>query len=133
MPVPSNLSLNEIISFKAIENEEKGFPLTCIYCGELEQFQDQLDDLEENFRNVRIINSQIWYRANESEPHKSASTMFGLIFSDVIARQRYSHKYSNLVHSPTIFNKFSCGTVQTKIPDAALSLSHTYNESICPV
>jgi hypothetical protein len=43
----STLSLEDVISIKIRENQDKGFPLSYIFCGTFEDYEDELGRLNE--------------------------------------------------------------------------------------
>ncbi len=51
--------------------------------------------------------------------------MFCDIFLDAIKDKILSGNFNIHTPSPVIFNKFSCGTIQEKVPDAGLSWRHS--------
>jgi hypothetical protein len=113
--------LQEIINSKALENRINGFPEAYVYCGKIEDYEDDINQLDFKYKNLRIINGKIFHRANESDPHRGASMMFSNILLDAIIDKMLSRNFNTFTPSPVIFNNFSCSAVQEKVPDADLS------------
>ncbi len=133
MPDVKKLGLQDAIDAKVEENFQKGFPYPYVFCGNLEDIEDQINELSERYRNLRIIDGKLWYRCVESIPHETASKIFGRMFSNGMRTKPFSNKFEVMVPSPIIFNKFSCGNVQMKIPDAALSFWDNQAKRLDPI
>ncbi len=82
---------------------------------------------------LRIINSNLFYRSNESSPHRSAGMIIQEVFIETLNQKTLNRKLKSVVPTNVMFNKYSCGVALEKTTDAAISTLNDRNMRFEPL